>query len=78
MNNAAIQPTESYHPIHEVDEEVIERMTSVNLLGYLRMARLALPVMLEQEAGVIVNIASGQATARRGRWEYTVPSKVLT
>ena len=66
VNNAAIQPTESYHPIHEVDEEVIERMTSVNLLGYLRMARLALPVMLEQEAGVIVNIASGQAhrTAR--------------
>ncbi|MEC7409330.1 MAG: SDR family oxidoreductase [Planctomycetota bacterium] len=66
VNNAAIQPTESYHPIHEVDEEVIERMTSVNLLGYLRMARLALPVMLEQKAGVIVNIASGQAhrTAR--------------
>ncbi len=66
VNNAAIQPTESYQPIHEVDEDVIERMTSVNLLGYLRMARLALPVMLEQEAGVIVNIASGQAhrTAR--------------
>ena len=25
VNNAAIQPSESYHPIHEVDEEVIER-----------------------------------------------------
>jgi NAD(P)-dependent dehydrogenase (short-subunit alcohol dehydrogenase family) len=66
VNNAAIQPLESYHPIHELDESVIERMTSVNLLGYLRMARLVLPRMIQQGSGVVVNIASGQAhrTAR--------------
>lgn len=66
VNNAAIQPVESYHPIHELDESVIRRMTDVNLLGYLRMARLVLPIMIEQNSGVIVNLASGQAhrTAR--------------
>lgn len=66
VNNAAIQPVESYHPIHQLKDCIIEEMTSVNLLGYLRMARLVLPTMLEQESGVIVNLASGQAhrTAR--------------
>ena len=66
VNNAAIQPVASYHPIHELDESVIRRMTDVNLLGYLRMARLVLPMMIQQNSGVIVNVASGQAhrTAR--------------
>lgn len=56
----------SYCPIDELDDAVIEKMTSINLLGYLRMARLVLPIMVEQGSGVIVNLASGQAhrTAR--------------
>ena len=66
VNNAAIQPVASYCPIDELDDGVIEKMTSINLLGYLRMARLVLPIMVEQGSGVIVNLASGQAhrTAR--------------
>lgn len=66
VNNASIQPIDSYHPIHEVSEEVVHRMMEINLLGYLRMAQLVLPAMLRQRSGVIVNISSGQAhrTAR--------------
>lgn len=66
VNNAAIQPVDSYYPIHELDDSVIKRMTEVNFLGYLRMARFVLPIMIQQRSGVIVNLASGQAhrTAR--------------
>lgn len=66
VNNAAIQPKASYHPIHELTDEVYEKMTDVNLVGYHRMAKYALPIMKQQRSGVIVNIASGQAhrTAR--------------
>ena len=61
VNNAAIQPVESYVPIHQLSDEVINRMTQVNLLGYLRVARAVLPMLIEQGDGVIVNLASGQA-----------------
>jgi NAD(P)-dependent dehydrogenase (short-subunit alcohol dehydrogenase family) len=41
-------------------------MLAVNLSGYFHMAKHALRVMREQQSGVVVNIASGQAhrTAR--------------
>lgn len=67
VNNASIQPPESYAPIHELPTEVWDRLVSINLSGYTAMARHAVPVMLRQKSGVIVNIASGQGhrTARR-------------
>ena len=67
VNNAAIQPQESYHPIDQVACEVWDRMVAVNFSGYTWMARHALPLMRRQGSGVIVNIASGQAhrTARQ-------------
>lgn len=66
VNNAAIQPKASYHPIDELDDEVYQRMTAINLVGYHNMAKYALGVMKKQKSGVVVNIASGQAhrTAR--------------
>ncbi|MDA7874341.1 SDR family oxidoreductase [Rhodopirellula sp.] len=66
INNAAIQPRESYHPIDRVAPEVWRRMIDVNLCGYMQMASQVLPQMKRQQSGVIVNIASGQAhrTAR--------------
>ncbi|MEO1526620.1 MAG: SDR family oxidoreductase [Planctomycetota bacterium] len=66
VNNAAIQPKESYHPIDEIDGEVWERMLAVNFSGYTWMARHTLRQMKKQQSGVIVNMASGQAhrTAR--------------
>lgn len=67
VNNAAIQPKSSYLPIHEMAPETWQKMLSINLSGYHHMAKVTLPVMLEQKCGVIVNIASGQAhrTARQ-------------
>ena len=66
VNNAAIQPRQSYHPIDQLDAEVWDRMIAVNFAGYMRMAKYALAQMKEQRSGVVVNIASGQAhrTAR--------------
>jgi NAD(P)-dependent dehydrogenase (short-subunit alcohol dehydrogenase family) len=66
VNNAAIQPADSYRPVHQLQDDVIQRMIDVNLRGYQRMAQLVIPCMLRQGSGVIVNMASGQAhrTAR--------------
>lgn len=66
VNNAAVQPRDSYVPIHDYTVELWNRITSVNLSGYAFMARHALKVMLPQESGVICNICSAQGhrTAR--------------
>ncbi len=66
VNNAAIQPAESYHPLHEVSTEVWDRLVAINFTGYTNMAKHALCYMKEQQSGVIVNMASGQGhrTAR--------------
>ncbi|MEI8211778.1 MAG: SDR family oxidoreductase [Planctomycetota bacterium] len=66
INNAAIQPPSSYVRVEDVQLGDAQRMVSVNFLGYLNMAKHALKVMRQQQSGVVVNIASGQAhrTAR--------------
>lgn len=66
VNNAAIQPAESYRPLHELPGEVWHRLVGVNFSGYMHMARYALGRMKEQQSGVIINIASAQGhrTAR--------------
>lgn len=66
VNNAAIQPSDSYHPLHELPDGVWEKMVGINFGGYHHMARCALGVMKQQKSGVVINIASGQAhrTAR--------------
>jgi NAD(P)-dependent dehydrogenase (short-subunit alcohol dehydrogenase family) len=43
---------------HEVDDPTWERVMAVNVGGPLRLARAAIPTMLEQGSGAIVNIAS--------------------
>lgn len=66
VNNASIQPPESYRPIHQLPLDVWNRLVSINLTGYTQMAQAALVPMLRQRSGVIVNLASGQGhrTAR--------------
>jgi NAD(P)-dependent dehydrogenase (short-subunit alcohol dehydrogenase family) len=61
VNNAAIQPLESYQPVHELAPEVWERLVAVNFSGYTYLARHALAQMKRQQSGVVVNLASGQA-----------------
>lgn len=67
VNNAAIQPPESYVRLDELTQIAWDRMLSVNLSGYTLMAKHAVRQMLKQRSGVIVNISSGQAhrTARQ-------------
>lgn len=66
VNNAGIQPKESYVRPDEVPRDLWDRMLAVNLTGYMLMAKHTLRVMRTQQSGVVVNIASGQAhrTAR--------------
>lgn len=66
VNNAAIQPKQSYIPMHEYSRELWEYIVGVNFTGYAMMAKYALRVMLEQRSGVICNIVSaqGKRTAR--------------
>lgn len=66
VNNAAIQPRESYVPLHEFPLKLWDKMVGVNFSGYAFLARHALRIMLKQRSGVVVNIASGQGhrTAR--------------
>jgi len=61
VNNAAIQPVASFRPVHEIAPELLDEMWQVNVGGYNWMAQRALPVMLEQQSGVIVNLASAHA-----------------
>lgn len=67
VNNAAIQPPSSYVRVEDVDRTSYERMLSINLSGYLFMAKHSLKVMRQQQSGVVVNISSGQGhrTARQ-------------
>lgn len=66
VNNAAIQPAESYKSMDQIDMGVFRRVMEINVAGYAQVAQAALAVMLKQESGVIINIASAQAhrTAR--------------
>ncbi len=67
VNNAAVQPPDSYRPIDRLPADVWDRLVAVNLSGYTFMAKHALGRMIQQRSGMIVNIASGQAhrTARQ-------------
>ena len=61
VNNAAIQPPDSYVPLHELSRSNWDRMIEINFSGYTFMAKHAIAQMLRQRSGVVVNIASGQA-----------------
>jgi NAD(P)-dependent dehydrogenase (short-subunit alcohol dehydrogenase family) len=67
INNAAIQPRDSYLPQHEYSAELWDRLVAVNLTGYAQMAGSALKMMVEQGSGVVCNICSAQGhrTARQ-------------
>lgn len=66
VNNAAIQLHGQDGPCHEVPLAVWERTLAVNLRGPFLGAKYALPVMIRQRSGTIVNIASPTAFAGLG------------
>lgn len=66
VNNAAIQPPDSYVALDDLELQSWQRMVDINFTGYTLLAKHAVRQMKRQAAGVIVNIASGQGhrTAR--------------
>jgi NAD(P)-dependent dehydrogenase (short-subunit alcohol dehydrogenase family) len=45
-------------PLHEMSDEVWERVMNVNVAGMMKLSRAVLPIMLEAQAGTIVNVGS--------------------
>jgi NAD(P)-dependent dehydrogenase (short-subunit alcohol dehydrogenase family) len=58
VNNAAVQFIGQDAPPHEVSEEIWDRTFAVNIRGAWLCSKYALQVMLKQNYGCIVNIAS--------------------
>ena len=56
VNNAGIM--DRFVPVAEMTDELWERVLGVNLNGQMYTCRRALPIMLEQGHGVIVNFSS--------------------
>ncbi len=56
VNNAGIM--DHFEPVGECDDATWNRVMGVNLNAHLYTMRLAIPIMLAQGGGVIVNVAS--------------------
>lgn len=73
VNNAGIIGGPQAGKLHETSVEDFDRVLGVNGRGMFLMCRAALPAMLEQGAGVIVNIVSvAGMLAFPGRAAYTI------
>lgn len=76
VNNAGIM--DGMTPAHEVTDELWERVIAVNTTGPMRAIRKALPIFLEKESGVIINIASvGGLNGSRAGAAYTASKHAL-
>jgi NAD(P)-dependent dehydrogenase (short-subunit alcohol dehydrogenase family) len=48
-------------PLHEVSDEVWDKVLAVNVTGMMKLSRAVLPLMLQRQSGSIVNVASEAA-----------------
>ncbi|HSI67418.1 MAG TPA: SDR family oxidoreductase [Planococcus sp. (in: firmicutes)] len=66
VNNAGIM--DNFEPAGEIEDDKWERIFAVNTTGVMRATRKALPIFLEKQQGVIINISSagGLQGARAG------------
>lgn len=70
VNNAGIM--DNFVPAAELTDDLWERVIAINATGPMRTIRKALPLFLEQESGVIINIASvGGLNGSRAGAAYT-------
>jgi NAD(P)-dependent dehydrogenase (short-subunit alcohol dehydrogenase family) len=60
VNNAGIQPQESYKTAEYLDEDVWDRVMDVNAKGCFLVCKFAIPEIVKRGGGVIINIASVQ------------------
>lgn len=61
VNCAASYEGDIFRNVVEISEEDWNHIIDVNLNGYFRFAKYAIPLMLESGGGTIVNISSGAA-----------------
>jgi NAD(P)-dependent dehydrogenase (short-subunit alcohol dehydrogenase family) len=72
VNNAGITGGEQATTLHATPIDAFDRVMAINVRGVFLCCRAALPIMLGQGGGVIVNIASVAGTlAFPGRAAYT-------
>jgi NAD(P)-dependent dehydrogenase (short-subunit alcohol dehydrogenase family) len=70
VNNAGIM--DNFVPAGDLTDELWDRVFAVNTTGPMRTIRKSLPIFLEKEGGVIVNIASaGGLNGSRAGAAYT-------
>lgn len=62
-NNAGIQPKSSYLPVHELSEEMWDRILDVNLKSTYLMSHFGIPYLKARGGGSIINTASVQGMA---------------
>jgi NAD(P)-dependent dehydrogenase (short-subunit alcohol dehydrogenase family) len=62
-NNAGIQPKSSYLPVHELTEEMWDRILDVNLKSTYFMSHYGIPHLKARGGGSIINTASVQGMA---------------
>jgi len=61
VNNAGLFADLALKPFQQISEEEWDRVMAVNVRGSFQCAKAVAPVMIENKAGRIVNIASGTA-----------------
>ncbi|MFD2701172.1 SDR family oxidoreductase [Paenibacillus shunpengii] len=66
VNNAGIM--DNFEPAGEIEDEKWERIFAINTTSVMRATRKVLPIFMEKQSGVIINIASagGLQGARAG------------
>lgn len=76
INNAGIM--DDFKPVESVSNDLWNRVMAVNVSGPFYACRLAIPIMLKQGKGVIINISSvGGLYGSRAGAAYTVSKHAL-
>lgn len=72
VNNAGVA---IYKPIEETTEEDWDKVLNTNLKGSFLFTKVVVPLMKEQESGIIINISSGLGEQGAANYSAYSPSK---
>lgn len=75
VNNAGTAGTTGTDTLVDLDEETWSRILAVNLDAVFRLCKAAVPVMLENGGGSIVNVSAGAGSKPRARFGSYSASK---
>ncbi len=75
VNNAAVYAGLERKPFYEITEKEWDLVMNVNVKGLWMVCKAVAPVMMEKNAGKIVNIASATFMSGSPNWSHYVASK---